>query len=129
MAAVTTQIDNPEGDHQAPLSNKAVSSIKLSNLLSFGPDNEQLSLLPLNILIGPNAVGKSNLIDAFALLRAAAKNSLADFISTRGGVGQWIWKGEAGSEASIEVVIDPNKARVELPHCDDFINTMRTLLC
>lgn len=113
MAAITTRIDVAEDSFQAPKSKPTISSIKLTNLLSFGPDNEPLPLLPLNILIGANAVGKSNLIDAFALLKAAANNSLTEFISRRGGVGQWIWKGAAGATASIEAVIPYSDGSVE----------------
>ena len=36
--------------------------IKLENILSFGPDAQELELRPLNVLIGPNGSGKSNLI-------------------------------------------------------------------
>ena len=38
--------------------------IRLRNLLSFGPDAQELTLEPLNVFIGPNGSGKSNLIDA-----------------------------------------------------------------
>lgn len=40
--------------------------IKLENLLSFGPHSAPLQLESLNVLIGPNAAGKSNLIDALS---------------------------------------------------------------
>ena len=38
-----------------------IKRIRLTNLLSFGPDTEELDLAPLNVLIGPNGSGKSNL--------------------------------------------------------------------
>ena len=37
--------------------------IRLENILSFGPDAQELELKPLNVLIGPNGSGKSNLIE------------------------------------------------------------------
>ena len=40
-----------------------IQRIKLQNLLSFGPDAQELELRPLNVLIGPNGSGKSNLIE------------------------------------------------------------------
>ncbi len=43
--------------------------IKLENLLSFR--STEVELRPLNVLIGANASGKSNLIEAIGLLRAA----------------------------------------------------------
>ena len=48
-------------------------SIRLQNILSFGPDTPELPLEPLNVLIGPNASGKSNLIEALSLLAAAPR--------------------------------------------------------
>jgi predicted ATPase len=86
-------------------------SIRLRNLLSFGPDSEVFPLRALNVLIGPNASGKSNLIEALGLLRAAPGNLLAP-IGEGGGVTEWLWKGglESGPPtASLEVVLDyPN---------------------
>ena len=37
-------------------------SIRIQNLLSFGPDSPELELKPINIVIGPNGSGKSNLL-------------------------------------------------------------------
>jgi predicted ATPase len=44
--------------------------VTLTNLLSFGPEGETLELGPLNVLIGANGSGKSNLVDALTILRA-----------------------------------------------------------
>jgi AAA15 family ATPase/GTPase len=46
-------------------------SLKLNNFLSFGPESHEIELTPLNVLIGPNASGKSNFIEAIELLHAA----------------------------------------------------------
>ena len=67
-------------------------SIRLRNILSFGPDTPELPLEPLNVLIGPNASGKSNLIEALSLL-AAAPRDLQQPIREGGGVHEWLWKG------------------------------------
>ena len=78
--------------------------LKLSGLLSFDPEGVEIELGPLNVLIGPNASGKSNLIEAIGLLRAAPTD-LATAIRKGGGIGEWLWKG--GSEdpvARIEAV-------------------------
>ena len=48
--------------------------IKLENILSFGPDAQDLALKPLNVLIGPNGAGKSNLIEVIGLLKAATND-------------------------------------------------------
>ncbi len=85
-------------------------SIELSNLLSYGPEGVKLELEPLNVLIGPNASGKSNLIQALRLLQAAP-NDFAKPIRDGGGVDEWIWKGPGGSgSARLGVqILDPIK--------------------
>lgn len=83
-------------------------SIRLRNLLSFGPDSEAFPLQALNVLIGPNASGKSNLIEALGLLRAAPRDLLAP-IREGGGVTEWLWKGGQDSKppsAEVEVVLE-----------------------
>ena len=80
-------------------------SIKLENMLSFGPDAQELELKPLNVLIGPNGSGKSNLIEVIGLLRAAPSDVMAP-IREGGGSGNWIWRGERKvSEGRVEVVV------------------------
>ena len=54
---------------------KYIATIRLENILSFGPDTPELPLEPLNVLIGPNASGKSNLIEVLAFLEAAPGTS------------------------------------------------------
>lgn len=84
---------------------KLLSSIHLSNLLSYG-EVVSLGLEPLNVLIGPNASGKSNLIDAVSLLAAAPRNLLAPF-RDGGTVDDWLWKGdEVAWPASVKVILD-----------------------
>jgi len=58
--------------------------IKLENLLSFGPDSAPLELENLNILIGPNAAGKSNLIEALSLIRATPVSATSSNMDLRG---------------------------------------------
>jgi predicted ATPase len=65
--------------------------LTLKKLLSF--NDTTVELLPLNILIGPNAVGKSNLIEAIGLLQAAP-SSIAAAILRGGGIRQWLWLGD-----------------------------------
>ena len=71
---------------------RLIQSIRLENILSFGPDIAELSLEPLNVLIGPNASGKSNLIEALSLF-AAAPSDLQEPIRRGGGIRDWLWKG------------------------------------
>ena len=45
-----------------------IKSITPRGLLSFRPDTPPLELGMLNVLIGPNASGKSNLFDVLGIL-------------------------------------------------------------
>ena len=69
-------------------------SLRLRNVLSFGAEMS-VGFAPLNILIGANGCGKSNLLDVVALLKAAATGDLSD--EFKGGALDWPWKG-AGEE-------------------------------
>lgn len=71
-----------------------IRSLTLSNVLSFH-DPGLLELQPLNIFIGANASGKSNLIDCIGLLRALPGN-VSSYINDRGGTDSWIWRGKRG---------------------------------
>lgn len=103
----------------------AVSSLRLRNLLSFGPDAPWIELRPLNVLIGPNGSGKSNLIEAMSLLKAAP-GDLLKAIREGGGVGEWLWKGAADTPtATIEATVDyqhgdPDRQESPLGYCLSF---------
>ena len=89
-------------------------SIRLQNILSFGPDTPELPLEPLNVLIGPNASGKSNLIEALSLL-AAAPRDLQQPVREGGGVHEWPWKGaERLGTAMLDVTVEYPKAAMPL---------------
>jgi predicted ATPase len=65
-----------------------IKRLALKNVLSFEDSNVELG--QLNVLIGPNAVGKSNLIEAISLLHATP-TGLAMAMLRGGGVRQWLW--------------------------------------
>jgi predicted ATPase len=95
-----------------------IKQLKVRGLLSFGPEGIDLPLENLNICIGPNASGKSNLLEVLALLKAAPVNLPAP-VKEMGGVKEWMWKGKpAPAEASIEAVFEdiPPGARQPLRH-------------
>jgi len=74
-----------------------LKSIKPVNLLSFGPNTEEIELRPLNILIGANGSGKSNLIEIIGLLsKLPDKDPWSDVIRT-GGAQEWVWKGKSAN--------------------------------
>ncbi len=76
-----------------------IRRIRLNGLLSFPPDMEPLDLQPLNVLIGPNGSGKTNLIEAFELLHATPTN-FAAAVRDGGGAEEWLWKGENPANAA-----------------------------
>lgn len=81
---------------------RQIYRLSLRNFLSYGDEWTSLDLLPLNVLIGPNASGKSNLIEAIATLRATATD-LAAFFREGGGAGEYIRKAAPpGASAFIE---------------------------
>jgi predicted ATPase len=49
----------------------------------------------LNILIGPNGTGKSNLLRFLELMSVAAKGDLSKYIQSLGGMGAIVWDGRA----------------------------------
>ena len=49
----------------------------------------------LNVLIGPNGCGKSNLLRALEMLAASAQGGLSRLIQTCGGMEALVWDGEA----------------------------------
>ena len=78
-----------------------INSLHLKNILSF--KDTKLDLQPLNVLIGANGSGKSNLIDVIALLQAVP-NDLAGFLRRNGPTGDWIWDGAGRPEAFFDPV-------------------------
>lgn len=49
----------------------------------------------LNVLIGPNGGGKTNLLKVIRLLKASAAGQLGDFIQHEGGMQSVVWDGSA----------------------------------
>jgi len=49
----------------------------------------------LNVVIGPNASGKSNLLRFLEMIQASAEGKLAKFVQHEGGMGAIVWDGVA----------------------------------
>jgi predicted ATPase len=93
-----------------------IHRLKVSGLLSFGPDGIDLELEDLNVLIGPNGSGKSNLIEVLSLLRASPTN-LPQPVKEMGGVREWLWKGkESTGVATIEATVRNPQGRMPVRH-------------
>ncbi|MFQ5794412.1 MAG: AAA family ATPase [Candidatus Bipolaricaulia bacterium] len=88
---------------------RLIRTLRIKNFLSYGSESEEIELLPLNVLIGPNVSGKSNLIEAIGLLRATPKDLTAP-IREGGGIAEWLWKGEKSNPkvptAEIEAIVN-----------------------
>ncbi|BAY88905.1 MULTISPECIES: AAA family ATPase [unclassified Tolypothrix] len=69
-----------------------IHTLRLENFLSYGSEGEEIELQPLNVLIGSNTSGKSNLIEAIGILRATPKDLPAAF-RQGGGISEFLWKG------------------------------------
>lgn len=95
---------------------RLIRTMALKNFLSFGPDSAQLELKSLNVLIGPNSSGKSNLIEALDVLRATSRD-LTSPIRDGGGVAEWLWKGaDRPPTAELDVTVYNPHAPVALRH-------------
>jgi predicted ATPase len=83
----------------------AMKKIKISNFKSF--KDLEVELGKFNVLIGPNASGKSNFIEVFKFLRDIVNHGLENAISIQGGI-EYLRNINIGSSEnlSLEVVLD-----------------------
>ena len=83
-----------------------IQSLRLDGLLSFAPGSRAFGLGALNVLIGANGSGKSNVVEALELLRSTP-GDFAQAIRDGGGPREWLWKGEPPSRrAELDVVLE-----------------------
>jgi len=93
-----------------------IQRLTVSGLLSFGPAGIDLPLERLNVLIGANGSGKSNLLEVLSLLRASPTN-LPEPVKEMGGVREWLWKGpRSHGVASIDAVLAYPKGKSAIRH-------------
>jgi predicted ATPase len=105
------------------MSNKLLNSLQLEGFLSFGPRSQAVELTNLNVLIGPNGVGKSNLIEAIELLHATPSD-FNDAIRVGGTPADWIWRGDkSASVARIESLLSPINNTPELRYAIEFTDS------
>jgi predicted ATPase len=74
--------------------------VSFQGFLSFGPATT-LPLRPLNVLVGTNGSGKSNVVEALAVLRAVPSTALSAPVRRGGGVSEWLWQGDDGERAEV----------------------------
>ena len=83
-----------------------IQSLRLDGLLSFAPGSQAFDLGALNVLIGANGSGKSNVVEALELLRSTPFD-FAEAIRDGGGPLEWLWKGDPPSRrATMDVVLE-----------------------
>ena len=93
-----------------------IQRLKISGMLSFGPEGIDLPMERLNVLIGPNGSGKSNFIEALALLQAAPRDLSAP-VRRMGGISEWLWKGDGASPiAELEALVSYPSGAMPLRH-------------
>ena len=90
--------------------------LKVQGLLSFGKRGIDLPLEGLNVLIGPNSAGKSNLLAILALLQAASRDIFLP-AKESGGPQEWFWNGLGASHsATIEATVNVPQINACLQH-------------
>ncbi len=89
-----------------------LKAITLDGFLSFGYAAKEFPLEPLNVIIGTNGSGKSNLVEALSVLRAVPRD-LPLPIRRGGRLRDWFWKGDP-SNTGIGSGMGQLSARIEL---------------
>ena len=104
---------------QTHISTPTLRRFRAKNLLSFGPEGIDLEMSNLNVLIGPNASGKTNLFEVIRLLQASPSD-LSEPVRTGGGISDWIWRGQPKSSATVEAVVENPHGNQALRHVIEF---------
>src|SRR5437773_6418042 len=81
----------------------------------------------LNVVIGANASGKSNLLKVLEMLSASARGELGEYIRQEGGMGSVVWDGTAeriNLRVNTRWVAHPDWPP-ELPPVEDFIYVLK----
>ncbi len=102
------------------MNNKLLDGIQLKGFLSFGRMSEPTQLTNLNVLIGPNGVGKSNFIEAVELLHAT-QSDFSGVIRLGGTPNDWVWHGsKEATAARIEVILSSVNSTPKLRYALEF---------
>ena len=109
------------------MNNRLLDSLQLKAFLSFAPKSEPVALTNLNVLIGPNGVGKSNFVEALELLHATPAD-LSGVIRLGGTPNDWIWHGEEkGASARVEATLSPTTTTSQLKYAIEFTESFGRL--
>lgn len=94
-----------------------IKSVTPRGFLSFPRDAPPLELRRgLNVLIGANGSGKSNLFEALRFIQAAGteRSPLAHYLIRESSVLEWVWKGNDNTQASVEIVMADDARKIPL---------------
>lgn len=69
-------------------------------------EDAEFTLEPLTVLVGPNASGKSNVVDALGFLGDIARDGLESAVSRRGGIDAIGWRSPTGRVHAPELQCD-----------------------
>ncbi|MGK7946455.1 MAG: AAA family ATPase, partial [Microcystaceae cyanobacterium] len=104
-----------------------IKSLKLQNILSYGESGEIIDLEPLNVIIGINGAGKSNLIQILGLFNQLSQD-LAQLIREGGCLKELLWKGKQKTHiAQIEAVINYPQSWIPLRYRLNFTTVAQRL--
>jgi len=87
--------------HTISVEKEMIKKLKIKNYKSL--KDVELELDKFNVLIGPNASGKSNLLDCLAFVSEIAQGSVSESLTRRGGYERVVFGGE---NQNIELTID-----------------------
>jgi len=98
-----------------------IHQLKIQNFLSYGSTEQIIDLQPLNVIIGTNASGKSNLLEVIGFLQASPKDLMKP-VRDGGGAREWFWKGskDVSPIAKIEALINYPDGTMPLRHRLEF---------
>lgn len=98
-----------EGSGGTPLEgerSRQLRSLSLANFLSYGPEGTEFTFGALNVLVGPNGSGKTNLIEALRVMRSSTTGFGASMLGG-GGIEAYLWRGRSDPRfASLRAVVD-----------------------
>ena len=80
---------------------RSMSAKNYRSLRSIG-----MELTGVNVFIGENGVGKSNLYRALQLIQAAVRGTLAQEIAAEGGMASALWSGPRRNEKNFRIKLD-----------------------
>ncbi len=95
-----------------------IKRLRISNYLSLR--EVDLELGKLNLLIGPNMAGKSNLVDCFKFLTQMCISGLVKAFQDRNGFPEVVWKGGDESRISFRLTGEVSAGGEESPRVYDY---------